>query len=327
MGTVERRDDVMTTHELTDEEILALVKDLESIRAGSLAAAALVGCGERAIGPLRTLLLEGRPRGVYQPRMLAVTTLAELGARETLMEYVVQERPIEDAVVRFGEDAVRSMAARELGRWRDPAVFECLLDAGSRRLLPGIVESLGLFRNVEAMEFFLRALADDVCRANAEDAIRILGDRARPGLIDTAFDRAPSAEEERPSSLERRRRALALVADLEVSDQDWSRLRSLMEERDPGIVILAGVIGLMVGPTPDQWRAAKRIIEVLPGTDWFLQTEARGALGRHFAVAQELVEDEIARRMQASRKEQSLDLVLRLLVNLRDHAREKGPME
>lgn len=300
------------------------MKDLESLRSGSGAAAALVGCGERAIASLRSFLLNGTPRGVYQPRQLAVATLGELGAREALMEYVSQNSSIEDAVVRFGEDAVRSTAARELGRWRDQVVFECLIHAGSERLLAGVVESLGQFRKIEAMRFFLRALADDVCRSSAEDAIRALGDQARPGLVDTVFDRALSAEEERPSSLGRRRSALRLLAELTVSDEDWSRLRSLVEECDPAIVILAGTIGLAVGPVPDQWKAAKRLIEVLPEADWFWRTEARRALGEHFAIAQELVEDEIARRMKASPKEQSLDEILRLLVNLRNQAKKES---
>lgn len=41
--------------------------------------AALIALGEKAIGPLRRFLLEGRPSTVYQPRRWAVQALGGLG--------------------------------------------------------------------------------------------------------------------------------------------------------------------------------------------------------------------------------------------------------
>jgi DNA-binding GntR family transcriptional regulator len=75
---------------------------------------------------------------------------------------------------------------------------------------------------------------------------------------------------------------------------------------------------------PDRWRAVRRLIEILPQANWFLRGEARAALAEHFDIAQELVEDEIARRMKSDGKEWALDVVLRLLVNLRNQAVEMG---
>jgi len=313
----------VATREFTDQEIESFVGDLESLRGGSLSAAALIGCGPRAVPPLRSYLLHGRPRGIYQPRQLAVETLGELGARDVLIEYLSNPAPIEDPVVRHAEDAVRSTAARELARWQTEDVFECLMRA-TDRLLPGIVDALGTFRRAEAMPYFLLALGDGVCRSNAEEAIRALGLAASPFLMEAAISRNPSAEDEIPSSLQRRRWALRILADLKLRKEDWTGLRDLLDEDDPEIVIATSRIGLEVAPVPDRWRAVHRLIEMLPRANWFLQSEVRTALVEHFDIAREPVEDEITRRMNSEGKEQALDAVLRLLVNLRNQALETG---
>ena len=93
-----------------------------------MAAAALVGCGARAIPPLRSFLLRGAPQSLYQPRQLAVETLAELGAKDVLIEYLRAPAMIDDAVVRHGEDAVRSTAARELGEMADARIYSNVSD-------------------------------------------------------------------------------------------------------------------------------------------------------------------------------------------------------
>jgi len=281
-----------------------------------MAAAALAACGERAVAPLRRFLLRGRPRGIYQPRQLAVETLARLGAKAVLLEYLSNPVPIHDAVARMGEDAVRSTAARELGRWRSEDVFECLSRAGLECLLPGIVETLGKFRRAETIPYFLWALGDGVCRPEAEEAIRGLGEAARASLVVAAATRTPSAAEERPSSLQRRRWVLRLLLELKASGQDWGKLRELLEENDAEIVITAARIALESAGESEKAHAVQRILQMLPSASWFLKTEARAALAEHFAIARKAIEEEIARRSEAGKKEQALDVVLRLLVNL-----------
>lgn len=314
----------MNIREFTDEEIESHVRDLESLQGGAMAAAALIGCGDRAILPLRSFLLNGRPRGIYQPRQLAVETLAQLGAKEVLLEFLNQQTAIKDAVVRTGEDAVRSTAARELGRWQTEDVFECLTAVGVDHLLPGIVESLGKFRRVETMPYLLLALGDGVCWCCAEDAIRALGAPARPSLLNAAMARKPSPEEENASSLQRRRWALRILCDLKIREQDWWTLRSLLDEMDPDIVITGARLALGVAPEPEKRLAVRRMIETLHSAGWFLRTEARAALAEHYNLAEQAVEDEIARRRIADSKTQALDVVLRLLVNLRNQALESG---
>ena len=314
----------MNTREYTDEEIEGQVRGLESLQGGSIAAAALIGCGPRAIPPLGLFLLNGRPRGVYQPRQLAVETLAQLGAKDVLLDYLSKPLEIKDAVVRMGEDTVRSTAARELGRWQTEDVFECLVRAGMEHLLPGIVESLGKFRRPETIPYFLWALGDGVCRSYAEEAIRNIGATAQPALLGAATTRVPTAEEENPSSLQRRRCVLRILSDWLVSGADWVNLRDLLDEKDPEIVITTARIALETASEPEKWSAIGRIIETLPMAGWFLRTEVRAALVKHFDLAREQIEDEIARRMTVDGKDQALDVVLRLLVNLRNQKMNVG---
>src|SRR5579862_1512382 len=310
----------MSTREFTDEEIESLARGLDSLQGGSMAAAALIGCGSRAVPALRAFLLSGRPRGIYQPRQLAVETLGKLGAKEVLLEYLSRAVPIKDPVARMGEDAVLSTAARELGRWQSEDIFERLSGMACERILPGIVETLGSFRRLQSFPYFLRALGDGVCRSWAEDAIRKIGNDAKELLLDAAGTKNPLGEEESGSSLQRRQWVLRILADLKLCERDWERVRHLLEETDPNIVITTARIGLDVAPVPDKWRAVRRMIEMLPPAGWFLRSEASAALADHFEVSREAIEDEVARRSKVDRKHQSLDVVLRLLVNLRNRA-------
>jgi hypothetical protein len=301
----------------SEKQIRDLVLDLESLRGGAFASAALVGCGARAIEPLRAFLLQGKPRGIFQPRQLAVETLAELGAREVLIKYLRQARTITDPVVRFSEAAVESTAARALSRWRTEEVYRTLKNLADTSLLPGLVEALGEFGRPETIPYFLWALGDGECREPAEQALRKLGQAVRPELVNVAKTPNPSAADEIPSSRIRRRQVLRILADGRTSAAEWQSLKSLLNDVDPEIVITCAHMALECGLPPDQQQAVQKLIELLPRVDWFLKTEARSFLAEHFEVARGQIEQEITRRNSASDKERALDIVLRVLVNLK----------
>jgi hypothetical protein len=172
------------------------------------------------------------------------------------------------------------------------------------------------------MPYFLWALGDGVCRPYAEEAIRNLGETARPGLVEAVTAPDPSLDEETPSSLQRRRWALRILGDLALRDDEWESLSHLLNEADPDIVITAGRIALQEELDAEKQNAVRRMIEMLPAANWFLRTEARAALAEHFNLARKTIDEEIARGMKVDRRQQSLDTVLRLLVNVRNHALE-----
>ncbi len=305
------------SHDWTAEEIESLVRDLESLRGGSTAAAALVGCGQRAIGPLREFLLEGAPNSIFQPRQLAVETLAELGGKDVLIEYLLQSRKVSDPVIRFGEDAVLSTAARELSRWNTEEAFEALQKLSQERLLPGVVESLGNFGRESSVPYFLWALGDGVCREAAEEALRKIGESARRYLLLAARSTNAPEGNEISSSLQRRRTALKLLGDLPPQPSDWEKLRPLLNNKDAEVVVRAARIALTICPRDERERAIKGLIEVLPAAHSFVRAEAKTCLTENYGVARSFVEMEVNRRQKASPKEQATDDVLRLLVNLK----------
>jgi hypothetical protein len=299
---------------LSDEQLKKLVESLNSLHEGELSIPILVACGERAIRPLRDFLLHGRAGSIFIPRQRVVWALAELEAKDVLLEYLAVEKYIADPVVRQGEEAVENTAARALAAWHSDDVFQVLLRKLSSRHLPGVIETLSQFRRSEPLPYYILALEDDVCRVPAEDAIGKLGDTALAALVDAARTPDPSGTYESPSSRHRRRAALRLLSKLNLSLMDWYSLASLLHDQDPEIAARAASVALAVADEDDKLRAAGRLIEVLPKVDWLLQGEIEAWLCWNSAIAQRIVGEEIARRQTASHEVQAQDHVLRLLL-------------
>lgn len=299
----------------TDEEIRSFVRDLESLRSGDLTVSLLVGCGERAIPVLREFLLHGQPRGVFQPRQQAVEALAELGAKDVLIEYLSQKREIPNAVVRFGEEAVENTAARELARWRTEETFRFLLDYSESRVLPGAIEALGKFQRAEAAPVFLRALTDDVCRPSAEEASRSIAEKIRPALIEAA---QPNGGEdvERPMEKQKRRSVLRILADMVVTEAEWIQLTPLLQDHDQEIAVMAGEIGVDCAPTKERQHAARFLIRSLNSAHWYMQIRIQDCLRRNYVALRGLIDSEAKKRRRAPLEGQVRDHVLRILEKL-----------
>jgi hypothetical protein len=303
--------------DLSDEEIEALVESLNSLHEGKLGIDMLVACGERAIGPLRRFLLHGKPSGIFVPRQRAVRALAELGAKEVLLDYLASEERIADPVAAHGEEAVKNTAARALAAWRTEDVYEALRHVLRRKCLLGVIETLGEFRRPEAVPELLAALEDDFCRSTVEEALRKVGELARSALIEGARTPDPSGAKERPASRRRRRSALRLLESLRLSREDWRLLAALLHDGDPEIAARAGAIALAVADRGDKKLAVKRLIEALPASDWLLQGEIQGWLGAHLDIALPAIDEEIKRRQATATVAQPLDNILRLLLAVR----------
>src|SRR5581483_1634845 len=211
-------------HNLTREGIQELVRSLNSLTEGELGISMLVACGERAVPVLRDFLLHGMPSGIFLPRQRAVRALAELGAKDILLEYLAAEQSIPDPVVAHGEEAVKNTAARALAAWQTDEVFQALLDVLRKRRLTGVIEAIGEFRRVEAVPELVQALEDDFCRTFAEDALLKIGPAARVALIEAARTPDPSGNNESASSRQRRRSALRLIERLQPTPDDWPQL-------------------------------------------------------------------------------------------------------
>ncbi len=182
----------------------------------------------------------------------------------------------------------RNTAARELAKFRTKDVLDVLLSFALPHSRPGIVEALGQFGSMEAIPYFLRALEDDLCRDPAADALRRLGNDALLALVTSALTRLPSAEEERPSSLRRRAKALELIAEIGAGPIVWQLLRPLLDEGHPPIVAGAAKLASILGDANDRVRAAQQLLSVIPRAD---NGAARQMLLDHAQAFERLAEE------------------------------------
>lgn len=304
----------------SEERVQKLVDRLNSLKEGEFAVVELVACGKGAVEPLRRFLLYGKPNGIFQPRQHAVEVLAELGAKDVLLEYLTFEKHISDPVDRYGEEAVENTAARVLGGWRDEDVYNVLLRLLRGKPMPGVIETIGEYRRTEAIPDFIRALGDDVAGGPAEEALRKVGEPARRPLMDAALTPVPSAADETPSSLRRRAAALRLLAERNLSVEDGRNLAALTRDRDPEIAARACRIALLGAEESRRQLAVRRLVEVLPDADLFLQTEIEGWLLRCFDSARIVLDEEIARRQPVTEATRSTDKVMRFLLAVKRRA-------
>lgn len=198
-----------------DVEIRKLIRQLEDLHRGKLAAEKLAACGEQAVGPLREYLIFGTPSHVFQPRQWAVQVLSRLGAWPVLLEYLSTRKDIPDPVVQFGEEAVQGTAARALAAWKTDEVFETFFRFASEKSLPGVIEALGSFRKAESIPLLIRALGDDLSRGAAESALRLMGPAARSFLEVLVTESVSHPRGESPTERIRRKIARAILVDLE----------------------------------------------------------------------------------------------------------------
>ncbi len=298
------------------EEIQRLIGALESLVDGDLAVEQLAACGPAAIPHLREFLLHGRVRSIPQPRMRAVEALALLGAKAVLLEYLTAVKTIPDAQLRMSEEAVENTAARKLSAWPDEEVFEALVGVCRRHLLPGAIESLAKCERPEAIPCFDRALEDDFCRAAAEDGFRKLGLPARPALVFSGVKPLPDSEEETPSSLRRRRSALALLSEIGIDEENWLELRGLLSDPDPEIAVRMAQFAGGTGIPEERSVAAAHLISALPQLPWYLWKDAETALRALAPESAPWITGEIARRSSAPVIRRAADETLRMLLRI-----------
>lgn len=253
-----------------------------------------IGIGAPAIPVLRELLFERDSAGIFEPRMRAVQALAALRATNDLKEFVRRWKRPSDPVERFGDEAVLGTAARFLGATMTEEVYLILMAVGRKHPVPGVIEALGGFGRPESIPIMVRALADDVSRTAAEQALRILGEAAISALIEAAL--RPVANLwgfEIPSSVRRRRSALMLLLEFGVTRDIWDLIRGLTADADDEIAVRACAIGLTAGASSDQRDCARLMVALLRRVRWPLHQEIEDCLIGNFVIAEEFVDQAI----------------------------------
>jgi hypothetical protein len=271
-------------------DIQTALARLRSLHDGDMGVVDTIACGSAAIPELKEILFSREPSGIYETRRHAVEALAGLHALDTLRHFLAIRRNIQDPVERTGEDAVMNAAARALARSPDIQDLPLLFQLAKERPLAGVIETLGKFRQPDALPYFIDALGDDFLRASAEGAILNLGQRVVRPLIHAALDRSPLTGRERSSSIARRRSVLRLLGKLELrGDHLPPAFYRLIDDEDGWISFLATDLCLPYLTESQMKHAAKTSLLHLRTADDLLAHEIED-----FLVAQyPLVEAEI----------------------------------
>jgi hypothetical protein len=246
--------------------------------------------GQRALPALRRLLFRREPSGLYQPRCRVVEVLAALGEHEVLIDFLESSHEIADPVEAAGEDAVVNAAARALRGLYDERVFRLLFFLAESRLLAGPIEVLGSWRRLEALPCLVAALADDLARPAAVEALRHYGDLATAALLDSVRQPVRVAGAETESSRRRRRAALALLLDLDPSAHVPADLRGeLMCDDDAALSVLGCRLALACGTDGERRIAVERLTGWRGGTTWLVRKEIEDCLVANSAIASPII--------------------------------------
>jgi HEAT repeat protein len=302
------------------EKIGELINSLNSLHEMDRIADLIVANGRKAIPYLRNFLLEGKPSHIYQPRQRAVYALADLGAKEVLIEYLCAPKYIEDPATRFGEEAVENTAARLLAVWQTDDVFEVLLRIAQTRALPGVIEALTSFRRSECISLFIAALMDDFTRNAAENALKAMGKQAKPALMKILKTHDPSAKTETPSNQLRRRSIMRILVNLPATGKDWPTIKKMFDDNDPEISTLAARIALRIVGFEQKKTIVKRLIEKIPWVNWRIEEEIEDCLVEYYDASKKEIEEQISERKTLPPKEQAADRVLQLLLHVQRRA-------
>ncbi len=243
------------------QQIQQLVAELVSLQNPQIISR-LLPYGSTAIKCLRDALLNGKPTSVYQARQQLVLALSAFHARDVLLEYLRMSQKIENPVVKFAEEAVQSIAARELSQWGDNEIFKFLIDFSMNNTRIGVLDALAKFGRTEAIPIFLKALGDDYYRSAAENGLHEIGEVAKADIINTAITPIIHNGIETPQSIRCRSSALSLLVDLHINRNDWKVLQKLFKDCNPEIAVKIGLITISIGNSLDKTRSVRQIIKV-----------------------------------------------------------------
>ncbi|MBN8985100.1 MAG: hypothetical protein J0H32_11685 [Rhizobiales bacterium] len=245
-----------------------MMERFRSLNDGDAALVEVVGLGSDAIPSLRRLLFARETSGLFQSRCRAVEAIASLKAFPVLADFLRSHRDSDDPVERLGDDAVKSAAWRALARLHEPWIYDLLLEHARHRPLLGILAGLGAFLRTESIPIFVEALGEDHLRLTAHGVLRAFGGAAWPALIAAALDPGQDQLGESESHLRKRRSALILLLESKLSRKSWPSLRTLINDHDLQVALLACELCLEIGGARDRAQLCDRLVNLRRDADW-----------------------------------------------------------
>ena len=283
-----------------DRSIQEAINELDSLSGSESAVEKVVALGKLAIPHLEYILLDCPPRTISIPRCRAACALGELGAYSVLSKYFLRyERPADSAVL-FAEDAVRSVAAKQLARIRREEVYHVLLDATRQRATSGLVQALGTFRRHESVPLLFQLLEDDLCRIDALAELRKVPNAARPYAI--LLLRGCTGTPIRGTTFSRRRHStLQLLVDFHISEGEWPEIRQYLHDEDLDCIVAAARLGLCVVRDVNRETIVEALIEASARMNWAQEMEVIEILDQYRYLAQPVART-FARRRRLERE-------------------------
>ena len=117
---------------------------------------------------------------------------------------------------------------------------------------------------------------------------------------------------------------MRILADLNVTKDDWPRLKELLRDNDPEISISAARVALDSAIPEDKCAAIETLIGRITYANWCVQAEIENSLVKHYGVAQREIADQIAQRSMQPEKIQASDPVLQMLRSVRKRVGGSG---
>jgi HEAT repeat protein len=221
----------MTRH----DEAQALVARLNNLYEIFRVQGEILAYGEETVEPLAELLLSP-PSTFSEPRVAAAECLGAIGGDKAVdaLIRVLDYHDVETLgpVQRFGEDAVRNVAARRLARFASPKVCDSLLRALQRNHLIGAGQALAHLGDTRAIPHLIECLEDDYKKEKATVALRQFGQAAISHLCKAIEHPRWVEGAERPLSQERRSRAAELLGQLKAREALPALSGGLRDESD-----------------------------------------------------------------------------------------------
>lgn len=222
---------------LGEQAIDDLVRSLDNLRWNLEAQIQIFALGARAV-PALACFLQQPPSQFPDGRVLAAEALGRVGGEAAFQGLLDVLSPARlrglDPVVRLSEETVQDAVARQLGRMGNRRAVPFLIESLRTNRLIGAAEALVQFHETTAIPWLIEGLDDAFKRDRFALAIQEMGKAAVPFLVETLARRCLRDGQELLPSLERRAKALELLAGFKAREA-MAAMRTALE--DPSHIV------------------------------------------------------------------------------------------
>lgn len=266
---------------LDEQAVEDLVRGLDNLRCNLQVQIETFALGECAV-PALVRFLHQPPSQFSDGRVLAAEALGRIGGESAIQGLLSALSPTKlrdlGPVLRLAEEAVQDAVARQLGRIGDRRAVPTLIESLRTSHLIGAAEALVQFHEVSAIPWLIEGLEDAFKRERFALAIQKMGTGAIPFLIETLDRRCLYDGQELLPSLERRAKALELLARLGAKEATVA-VRTALEDPSDVVRTEAALAYVVVADSKDDLlEAVPALLAGLTHPDFLQRNRCADAL-------------------------------------------------